>query len=54
MQRHHRRAHTAIWTGIAVILPMMLVVIFASVLKLPADTPAVRLDAAAAQGDGNP
>ncbi|AHF88620.1 hypothetical protein RLEG3_00180 (plasmid) [Rhizobium leguminosarum bv. trifolii WSM1689] len=54
MQRRHRRAHAVIWTGIAVVLPIMLVVIFASVPKLPADAPAVRLEAIAAQGDGNP
>ncbi|CDN56765.1 Hypothetical protein RG1141_CH44530 [Neorhizobium galegae bv. officinalis bv. officinalis str. HAMBI 1141] len=54
MQRRHRRAHTVIWTGIAVVLPIMLVVIFASVPKLSADAPAVRLDATAAQGDSNP
>lgn len=50
MQRHHRCAHTVIWTGIAVVLPIMLIIIFASVPKLPTDAPAVRLDAAAAKG----
>lgn len=53
MQRHHRRAHAVIWTCLAIALPIMLVVIFASVPKLPADAPAVRLDPAP-QGSGNP
>ncbi|WP_172745865.1 hypothetical protein [Neorhizobium sp. T7_12] len=54
MQRRHRRAHTVIWTGIAVVIPIMLIVIFVSVPKLPADAPAVRLDATATQGDKQP
>ncbi len=54
MQRRHRRAHTVIWTGIAVVIPIMLIVIFASVPKLPTDAPAVRLDATATQRDKQP
>jgi len=44
MKRCHRRAHTTIWTGLAIVLPVLLAVIFASVPKLPADAPAVRLE----------
>ena len=44
MQRRHRHAHMRIWTGLAVILPLLLALIFASVPKLPADAPAIRLD----------
>jgi|APAra7269097635_1048570.scaffolds.fasta_scaffold00378_23 hypothetical protein len=51
MQRPHRRAHTAIWTGLAVALPLAVAVIFASAPKLPADAPAVRLDTGSAQGE---
>lgn len=50
MKRRHRRAHTTIWTGVAIVLPLLLAVIFASVPKLPADAPAVRLDAKVAEG----
>jgi hypothetical protein len=50
MQRRHRRAHTVIWTGLAIIMPVALAVIFASVPKLAADAPAVRLDAPAEEG----
>jgi len=44
MQRRHRKAHAVIWTSIAICLPLLLVVVFASVPKLPADAPAIRLD----------
>lgn len=44
MQRRHRRAHTAIWTGLAIALPLLLAVIFASAPKLPGDAPAVHLE----------
>lgn len=50
MQRRHRRAHTAIWTGLAIAVPIALAVIFASVPKLAKDAPAVRLDTAAKEG----
>lgn len=50
MQRSHRRAHVVIWTGLAIALPIALAVIFASVPKLAADAPAVRLDATAGEG----
>lgn len=50
MQRRHRRAHAAIWTGLAVALPLLLAVIFASGPKLPADAPAIRLDGPASHG----
>lgn len=53
MQRRHRRAHTAIWTGLAVALPLLLAIIFASAPKLAADAPAIRLDGKAA-GGGQP
>lgn len=52
MQRHHRRAHALIWTGLAVTLPIALLIIFASVPELPDDAPAVRLDAQSGQGGG--
>jgi len=44
MQRRHRRAHTAIWTGMAIILPLLLAAVFASYPKVPVDAPAIRLD----------
>lgn len=50
MQRNHRRAHTVIWTGLAIIMPVALAVIFASVPKLAADAPAVRLDVPEREG----
>lgn len=50
MQRRHRRAHAVIWTVLAAVLPIALAVIFASLPKLPADAPAVRLDAVAGPG----
>jgi hypothetical protein len=50
MQRRHRRAHTAIWTGLAIAVPIALAVIFASVPKLATDAAAVRLDTAAKEG----
>ena len=50
MQRRHRRAHTLIWTGLAIAMPIALAVIFASVPELPADAPAVRLDTGSAAG----
>lgn len=53
MQRHHRRAHTAIWTGLSVTVPLLLAIIFASAPKLPADAPAIRLDGKEA-GGGQP
>ncbi|MGM4985850.1 MULTISPECIES: hypothetical protein [Rhizobium] len=53
MQRRHRRAHTVIWTGVAVAVPIALAVIFASVPKLATDAPAVRLDAPTG-GGGQP
>jgi len=53
MQHRHRRAHTAIWTGLAVALPLLLAIIFASAPKLPADAPAIRLDGKVA-GGGHP
>lgn len=53
MQRRHRRAHTTIWTGLAVALPLLVVIVFASAPKLPADAPAIRLDDTGA-GGGQP
>lgn len=50
MQRRHRRAHTSIWTGLAIGLPIVLILIFASMPKPPGDAPAVRLDLGPAQG----
>jgi hypothetical protein len=50
MQRRHRRAHTAIWSGLAIALPLLLAIIFASAPKLPADAPAIRLDGQVAEG----
>ncbi|WP_168292562.1 hypothetical protein [Rhizobium leguminosarum] len=50
MQRRHRRAHTVIWTGLAIAMPIALAVIFASVPKLATDAPAVRLDTPAGEG----
>lgn len=52
MQRHHRRAHALIWTGLALSLPVALLIVFASVPDLPDDAPAVRLDARSGQGGG--
>ncbi|TCR79596.1 hypothetical protein [Rhizobium sp. BK376] len=50
MQRRHRRAHKAIWSGLAIALPLLLAVIFASAPKLPIDAPAIRLDGNAIEG----
>ncbi len=50
MQRRHRRAHTAIWSGLAIALPLLLAIIFASAPKLPADAPAIRLDGKVTEG----
>ncbi|WP_346909855.1 hypothetical protein [uncultured Roseibium sp.] len=44
MQRRHRRAHAAIWTLLAIALPVALTVIFLSYPKLSKDAPAIRLD----------
>jgi hypothetical protein len=52
MQRRHRWAHATIWTLLAIALPIALAVIFVSLPKLPADAPAVRLDAGAAATGG--
>jgi len=50
MRRRHRRAHTVIWSGLAIALPLLLAIIFASAPKLPADAPAIRLDAKVTEG----
>ncbi|MDL2409105.1 hypothetical protein PY650_26410 [Rhizobium calliandrae] len=50
MQRRHRRAHAAIWTGLALALPLLLAIIFASAPKLPTDAPAIRLDGKVTEG----
>ncbi len=50
MQRRHRRAHTAIWSGLVIALPLLLAIIFASAPKLPADAPAIRLDGKGTEG----
>lgn len=50
MRRQHRRAHAVIWTGLAIALPLLLAVVFASAPKLPPDAPAVHLDGAVPQG----
>ncbi|MBD1548130.1 hypothetical protein [Roseibium aggregatum] len=44
MQRRHRRAHAAIWTLLAIVLPVALAVIFLSYPRLSRDAPAIRLD----------
>ncbi|ODN72600.1 hypothetical protein [Methylobrevis pamukkalensis] len=53
MQRRHRRAHAAIWTGLAVVLPLAVAIIFTTLPKPAPDAPAVRLDAAPA-AEGQP
>jgi hypothetical protein len=50
MQRRHRRVHAAIWTSLAVAVPLLLAIIFASAPKRPADAPAIRLDDLSAGG----
>ncbi|WP_188112682.1 hypothetical protein [Rhizobium tropici] len=50
MQRRHRRAHTAIWSGLAIALPLLLAIIIASASKLPPDAPAIRLDGKVTEG----
>jgi len=44
MPRRHRRAHAALWTLLAIVLPVTLAVIFLSYPKLSGDAPAIQLE----------
>ncbi|WP_175577701.1 hypothetical protein [Mongoliimonas terrestris] len=52
MMRPHRRAHAALWTALALLLPLAVLASLLAEPRLSADAPPVRLDPPAGGGAG--